>query len=96
MILALSILLAGFSIAGCSSSKNADANTSKSSISGDIVVITNDAGSIDTLFKDYEKRFKEKYPEVNSVRFEAVQDYDNNMRTRMSTKTMAMSSIIRT
>ncbi|CAH8720376.1 ABC transporter substrate-binding protein [Paenibacillus thiaminolyticus] len=86
MILALSILLAGFSIAGCSSSKNADANTSKSSISGDIVVITNDAGSIDTLFKDYEKRFKEKYPEVNSVRFEAVQDYDNNMRTRMSTK----------
>lgn len=85
--LTLSVLMVGSTLAGCSSSDSGSGSSeTESKIAGDIVVITNDSNSIDTIFKDYEKRFKEKYPEVTSVKFEGVQDYDNNMRTRMSTK----------
>ncbi len=81
-------------LAGCgddTTSSGDDATSSGDSateevaqISGEITVLTNDANN-DELFEEYEKRFIEKYPEVTAVNFEPVQDYDNNLKVRMST-----------
>lgn len=75
-------------LAGCGASSDTAGDGAEQSdkIAGEITVLTNDSNSIDTLFKDYEKRFIEKYPDVTAVKFEAVQDYDNNVKTRMSTE----------
>jgi raffinose/stachyose/melibiose transport system substrate-binding protein len=80
ILLGLSTMMITGTLVGCGSKQK-----EQSGIGGEIVVLTNDAGSIDTLFKEYEEKFKEKYPEVTDVKFEGVQDYDNNVKTRMNT-----------
>jgi len=52
--------------------------------SGEILVLTNRTDLVDTVFQDYKKTFEEKYPEV-TVQFEALTDYEGEVKTRMST-----------
>lgn len=53
-------------------------------IGGTITVITNRTDLIDTKYAAYEKAFKEKYPEVEDVVFEAITDYEETVKTRLS------------
>ena len=53
--------------------------------SGEILVLTNRTDIVNTTFKDYAKKFQAKYPEV-TVKFQALTDYEGEVKTRMSTK----------
>ena len=53
--------------------------------SGPITVLTNRTDLVDTTFQDYKKSFEAKFPEV-TVTFEAVTDYEGEVKTRMNTK----------
>ncbi|WP_426594744.1 ABC transporter substrate-binding protein [Cellulomonas sp. McL0617] len=72
--------------AACSSgSGSADASSADSGApSGDITVLTNRTDLVDTTFADYKKTFEAKYPDVK-VTFEAITDYDGEVKTRMNT-----------
>lgn len=52
---------------------------------GDITVLTNRTDLIDTAFKEYKSKFEAKYPKVK-VKFEAITDYEGEVRIRMNTK----------
>jgi raffinose/stachyose/melibiose transport system substrate-binding protein len=82
-LLCSSVVLA---LSACGQSNSSSQNAqSDNEIAGEITVITNDPGSVDTKFKEYEKAFIAKYPKVTHVHFEGVNDYDNSMKTRMNT-----------
>jgi raffinose/stachyose/melibiose transport system substrate-binding protein len=72
-------------LSACGQSSSKQTSQSGNEIAGEITVITNDPGSVETKFKDYEKAFIAKYPKVTHVHFEGVNDYDNSMKTRMNT-----------
>lgn len=52
-------------------------------IKGKVTFLTNRTDMIDKEYKDYAKRFKEKYPNAD-VEFEAIRDYDKNVKIRIS------------
>lgn len=71
--------------AACSSgSSSDDSSADDGAPSGDITVLTNRTDLVDTTFADYKKTFEAKYPDVK-VTFEAVTDYDGEVKTRMNT-----------
>lgn len=86
-------------LAGCGGSGNNDAANAGSSggasggassgaaaePSGDITVLTNRTDIVDTVFQDYKKKFEAKYPKVH-VKFEAITDYEGEVRIRMNTE----------
>lgn len=74
------ILAAGAVFAG-GSSEPADPNA----IGGTITMLTNRTDVVDTDFVEYAKRFQERYPDV-TVEFEAMTDYEGELRTRMNTE----------
>lgn len=81
--------LALLTMAGCSGEEEATPNPGSSSTeaetpSGEILVLTNRTDIVGTTFEDYKKTFEEKYPEV-TVKFEALTDYEGEVKTRMST-----------
>jgi len=95
---ALFILALGASACGSSSSDEGGAavsesdsddatpdNESEATVSGDITVLTNRTDLVDTVFKDYVTEFNESYPDVD-VSFEAVTDYEGEVRIRMNTE----------
>jgi ABC-type glycerol-3-phosphate transport system substrate-binding protein len=51
---------------------------------GDILVLTQRTDVVNTLFQDYKKQFEAKYPKVH-VKFQAITDYEGEVRTRMNT-----------
>ncbi|GAA1305683.1 ABC transporter substrate-binding protein [Saccharothrix xinjiangensis] len=51
---------------------------------GEITVLTNRTDLVDTRFAEYARRFNEVHPGVE-VTFEAITDYDNEVKARMST-----------
>lgn len=51
---------------------------------GNITVITQRTDIVDTVFKDYAKKFNEKYPDVH-VEFEALANYEDQIKIRMNT-----------
>jgi len=53
--------------------------------SGAITVLTNRTDLVDTTFKAYKKTFEAKYPKVK-VTFQAITDYEGEVKTRMNTK----------
>ena len=73
--------------AGCGSSGSTEpsAGGSASKPSGEITVLTNRTDLVNTTFKDYKKTFEAKYPDVK-VSFEAITDYEGEVKTRMNTK----------
>lgn len=52
--------------------------------SGDILVLTNRTDIVDSVLQDYKKKFEAKYSDVK-VKFEALTDYEGEVKTRMST-----------
>ena len=52
--------------------------------SGEILVLTNRTDLVDTVLQDYKAAFEQQYPEV-TVEFEALTDYEGEVRTRMNT-----------
>lgn len=53
--------------------------------SGEITVLTQRTDIVNTVFQDYKKKFEAKYPGT-SVKFEAITDYEGEVRIRMNTK----------
>ncbi|WP_342774715.1 hypothetical protein [Paenibacillus dokdonensis] len=51
--------------------------------SGKLVFLTNRTDMIGKQYDDYKKRFEEKYPNVD-LQFEAITDYDKNVKIRIS------------
>lgn len=54
-------------------------------ISGEITVLTQRTDLVDTVFNEYKKTFETKYPDVK-VKFEALKDYEGEVKIRMNTK----------
>jgi raffinose/stachyose/melibiose transport system substrate-binding protein len=54
-------------------------------IAGEITVLTQRTDIVDTVFADYERRFKEIHPDVE-VTFEAITDYEGEVRIRLNTQ----------
>ena len=75
------VLTVGLVLTGCSKGGGGDTNA----VAGDIIVLTQRTDIVDTVFADYKKRFEAKYPDVH-VRFEAITDYEGEVRIRMNTK----------
>jgi raffinose/stachyose/melibiose transport system substrate-binding protein len=69
-------------LAGCGGGGEPSADGTPS---GEITVLTQRTDIVDTVFADYKKRFEAKYPRV-TVKFEAITDYEGEVRIRMSTK----------
>jgi len=72
-------LLSAVSLAGCGGSDDDGSGAP----SGEITVLTNRTDIIDTVFQDYKKKFEAKYPDV-TVKFEAITDYEGEVRIRMN------------
>lgn len=94
MLLGLMSALLVFAMVGCSSSSKSEdtgstgtgstgtAATGKD-IKGDITVITQKTDIVDTVFKDYAKKFNQEYPNIN-VKFQALSDYEGQIKVRMN------------
>ncbi|HLL67392.1 MAG TPA: ABC transporter substrate-binding protein [Micromonosporaceae bacterium] len=54
-------------------------------VSGEITVLTQRTDLVDNVFQEYKKKFEAKYPGT-SVKFEAITDYEGEVRIRMNTK----------
>jgi len=54
-------------------------------IAGEITVLTQRTDIVNTVFQDYKKKFEAKYPGT-TVKFEAITDYEGEVRVRMNTK----------
>ncbi|MFM9331253.1 ABC transporter substrate-binding protein [Paenibacillus mesotrionivorans] len=54
-----------------------------SNIKGKVTFLTNRTDMVDKEYKDYAKRFKEKYPNAD-IEFEAIRDYDKNVKVRIA------------
>lgn len=70
-------------VAACGSGANNDDGTG--AIEGEITVLTQRTDLVDNVFVDYKKKFEAKYPGT-SVKFEAITDYEGEVRIRMNTK----------
>lgn len=95
-LMALTLTMGLF--AGCSSGSNGgnagnsgDASNAAAgeggakAIKGEITVITQRTDIVDTVFQDYAAKFNEKYPDVK-VNFEALANYEDQIKIRMSTR----------
>lgn len=78
----LGTVAATFLLAGCSSSKD-EAKKDNDTVSGEITVLTNRTDG-DGIFKNVEKEFIKKYPDVTKVKFENIADYDKTVTTRLN------------
>ncbi len=78
--------IAALVLAGCSSGAGSkDAPATEGKPAGNITVLTNRTDLVNTTFKGYKKTFEAKYPGV-TVKFEAITDYESEVKTRMNTK----------
>ncbi|MBY7738153.1 ABC transporter substrate-binding protein [Paenibacillus polymyxa] len=82
----LSVLLLAGLFTGCTSKKDAPATSSDpKGPEGEITVITQRTDIVDTVFQDYAKEFNKIYPNVK-VNFQALADYDGQIKIRMGTR----------
>ncbi|NLT57250.1 MAG: carbohydrate ABC transporter substrate-binding protein [Actinomycetales bacterium] len=74
-------------LAACGSDdEQPDQGATGSEVSGSITVLTQRTDIVDSVFKkQYLPRFNQKYPGV-TVKFEAITDYEGEVRIRMNTK----------
>jgi ABC-type glycerol-3-phosphate transport system substrate-binding protein len=75
-------LALGLVLAGCGS--DGGGSDDPNAIAGEIVVLTQRTDIVDTVFQDYKRTFEAKYPDV-TVTFEAITDYEGEVRIRMNT-----------
>jgi raffinose/stachyose/melibiose transport system substrate-binding protein len=72
---------ASLALSGCSSTPAND----RGEPAGEITVLTNRTDLVDTTFADYAKTFEDKYPGT-SVKFEALTDYEGDVKIRLNSK----------
>ncbi len=86
-LLTLVVVLVLGIFTGCSDNADSEDTGSKEEggIKGEITVLTNRTDIVDTVFQDYAKQFNEEYPDVK-VNFEAITDYEGQVKIRMNTK----------
>lgn len=79
-------LLLGGLAAGAATTNGANAAdvVAASDLSGSLTVITNRTDLVDTVFPEYRDQFNEIHPGVE-IEFEAVTDYEGEVRIRMNT-----------
>ncbi|RKP50059.1 extracellular solute-binding protein [Cohnella endophytica] len=73
---------------GSSSAESGDTPESSSAepaLSGSITVLTQRTDIVDILQKEFTDEFNKAYPDIK-VKWEAVQDYENNIKIRMNTE----------
>lgn len=77
----------GLALGGCSSGGGANdaSNTIDGKPSGEITVLTQRTDIVNTTFKKYAADFEKAYPDV-TVKFEAIKDYEGQVKTRLNTK----------
>ncbi|MBK4348460.1 ABC transporter substrate-binding protein [Lacisediminihabitans changchengi] len=75
----------GLALAGCSGGGASSDNTIDGKPSGEITVLTQRTDLVNTTFKDYAAEFEKAYPGV-TVKFEAIKDYEGQVKTRLNTK----------
>ncbi|MBL1225570.1 ABC transporter substrate-binding protein [Enterococcus sp. BWR-S5] len=81
---AATILGVSLVLGACNTKEEAKENN-KETVSGEITVVTNRVDA-DELYEKIETAFKEKYPEVTDIKWEASgTDYDQYIATRMNT-----------
>ena len=84
-----SVLAVGLVLAACGGGDDAAEKIVKpgkpAEVTGEITVLTQRTDIVDTVFQDYKKKFEAKYPGIN-VKFEAITDYEGEVRIRMNTK----------
>ncbi|KAF6587103.1 MULTISPECIES: ABC transporter substrate-binding protein [Paenibacillus] len=82
----LSVLLIAGLFTGCSSKRDTPAvGSDPKGPEGEITVITQRTDIVDTVFQDYAKEFNKLYPNVK-VNFQALADYDGQIKIRMGTR----------
>jgi ABC-type glycerol-3-phosphate transport system substrate-binding protein len=79
------VLAVGFALALSLSGCGGDSDSGSDQITGEITVLTQRTDIVNTVFQDYKKKFEAKYPGT-SVKFEAITDYEGEVRIRMNTK----------
>lgn len=84
-MLLITSLLAACSSGGGSSKAGEEISTDPADIKGEITVLTQRTDIVDTVFKDYAAEFNKEYPDVK-VNFQALADYEGQVKIRMSTK----------
>ena len=76
-------------LAACSGSAEDGSSTgtdgTDGAVAGSITVLTNRTDLVDTALPEYAAAFNETYPDVE-VTFEAITDYEGEVKTRMNTK----------
>ncbi|MFI5916893.1 ABC transporter substrate-binding protein [Dactylosporangium sp. NPDC051541] len=72
-----------FGTAACGADDQASGTEGK--IGGEITVLTQRTDIVNTVFRDYKKKFEAKCPGT-TVKFEAITDYEGDVRVRMNTK----------
>ena len=72
------------SLTGCGGNANT-ANSGSDSKSGKTLTVLTHRTDMDATFKKYKEEFEAKNPGT-TVKFESINDYQNNMNTRMSTE----------
>lgn len=82
--LGLGLLAAALAVAvgGCGGD---DGGSDSGAITGEITVLTQRTDIVNTVFQEYKKKFEAKYPGT-TVKFEAITDYEGEIRIRMNTK----------
>ncbi|MEO3745804.1 ABC transporter substrate-binding protein [Plantactinospora sp. B5E13] len=74
-------LVLSLALAGC----GGDDGGSDDTVSGEITVLTQRTDIVNTVFQEYKKTFEAKYPGT-TVKFEAITDYEGEIRIRMNTR----------
>ncbi|MET7402540.1 ABC transporter substrate-binding protein [Dactylosporangium sp. NPDC005572] len=77
----LALAAAALALAGCGGEDAGD----DGKIGGEITVLTQRTDIVNTVFQDYKKKFEAKYPGT-TVKFEAITDYEGEVRVRMNTE----------
>ncbi|UOY92237.1 ABC transporter substrate-binding protein [Ectobacillus sp. JY-23] len=85
-VLSVAFLTASLALVGCSSKESTSTEKQSDKIGGTITFITNRTDLVDTEYKKIEEAFKKKYPDVKDVKFEALRNYDGDIKVRLSSK----------
>ncbi|GAA4262494.1 ABC transporter substrate-binding protein [Dactylosporangium darangshiense] len=81
----IGLLAASLALGGLAACGNDDGSSGAGKIAGEITVLTQRTDIVNTVFQEYKKKFEAKYPGT-SVKFEAITDYEGEVRVRMNTK----------
>ncbi|WP_433045025.1 ABC transporter substrate-binding protein [Dactylosporangium sp. CS-033363] len=82
---AIGLLVLGLALTGLTACGGSDKGSGDGKIGGEITVLTQRTDIVNTVFQDYKKKFEAKYPGT-TVKFEAITDYEGEVRVRMNTK----------